>query len=277
MRVGFLTACMGGRKFDEVVEWAGANGFDCLEVAAGHLDLGSLAKGSVSQVRDLLDENRVEMSSIAAYTNILDPDETRRKANIKLVKDACRVANKLGVGVVCTLAGMPLPGMNRPQTVASKVFVKSWKEVMSAAAESNVKIALENWFATLLQGLDTFEMVLDAVGNERLGFNYDPSHLYWQGCDYLGAVDQFKDRIFHTHAKDTEVKHHVLRQVGVLGGGWWRYVIPGLGEIDWGKYVGHLRRAGYNNVLSIEHEDSALGVEEGLIIGRNNLRAVACA
>ncbi len=276
MRVGFLTACMGNRSFEAVVEWAGVNGFDCLEAYAGHLNLPSLAKGNVSKIKDLLDDNRIEISSIAAYCNVLAPDPAERRANIRTVKTAIRAAAKLKVGVVCALAGMPLPGMSREQTIASDDFKSVWKGILAVAAGHRVKIALENWFATLLRGVDTFEMVFDAVPSKRLGLNYDPSHLVWQGCDYLEAVDRFKERIFHTHAKDTEIRQDALREVGVLGNGWWRYVIPGLGEIDWGVYVGRLRRAGYNNVLSIEHEDGAHGIEEGLIIGRNHLRAVAC-
>jgi sugar phosphate isomerase/epimerase len=109
------------------------------------------------------------------------------------------------------------------------------------------------------------------VPDANLGLNFDPSHLHWQGIDYLEAVDWFKDRIFHTHAKDVEIKRHMLRWVGNQSGGWWRYVIPGYGEINWGVYIARLRAAGYNGVLSIEHEDSAFGVEEGFIKGQRHL------
>ena len=272
MRVGFLTQCMRDRSFEDIVEWAGENEFDCLEVASFHLDLPALVKGDVAKVQDLLDANGMELSSVAPYIDPLASEE-----HLQTLKDSVVAAQKLGVDVVCTLGGFPFEGKTRGETIASDKFATVWKDVLALAKDNGVKIALENFFATVLAGFDTFDMVFDAVPGENFGLNYDPSHLFWQGCDYLEGVDRFKDRIFHTHAKDTEIKHHVLRNVGVLGKGWWRYVIPGLGEIDWGKYVGHLRSAGYDNVLSIEHEDGAVGLEEGLVIGLNNLGIVACA
>jgi sugar phosphate isomerase/epimerase len=119
------------------------------------------------------------------------------------------------------------------------------------------------------------DLMFESVPNENVGLNYDPSHLLWQGCDYHAPVEMFASRIFHTHAKDTDVNDRVLRRVGNQNGGWWRYCIPGYGRIDWGCYVATLRRMGVNNVLSIEHEDGALGREEGFVRGLNYLRMYA--
>ena len=77
----------------------------------------------------------------------------------------------------------------------------------------------------------------------------------------------WKGRIFHTHAKDTLVDKAKRANVGVYGDGWWRYVIPGFGNIDWGEYIAHLRVNGYDGVLSIEHEDGSQGREEGFMRG----------
>ena len=134
-----------------------------------------------------------------------------------------------------------------------------------AAAEAGkrgVRIALENWFSTCLQNLDHFAAVVEALP-ESVGFNFDPSHLCWQEIDYLAAVKEFAPRIYHTHAKDTAVDAAALRRKGVLERGWWRYVIPGFGIVDWGQYIGALRLAGYDRVLSVEHEDRAFEAEEG--------------
>jgi len=81
----------------------------------------------------------------------------------------------------------------------------------------------------------------------------------------------FADRLFHSHAKDTLVDKAKRARVGVYGSGWWRYVIPGFGNIDWGEYTAHLRMAGYDGVLSIEHEDSTQGREEGFLRGAAHL------
>jgi len=110
------------------------------------------------------------------------------------------------------------------------------------------------------------------VPNANFGLNYDPSHLMWQEIDYIAGVDRYGKRIFHTHAKDTAVKEHLRRWVGNQdGGGWWRYVIPGLGQVRWGEYISALKANGYDGVLSIEHEDGSVGREEGFLIGKKYL------
>jgi sugar phosphate isomerase/epimerase len=134
-----------------------------------------------------------------------------------------------------------------------------------------IKLALENWYATNMQNLSHWELMFELVPNENFGLNFDPSHLVWQDIDYLHAVDVFGSRIFHTHAKDTEVVAHRKAWVGNQGKGWWRFVIPGLGEINWGVYIARLRKVGFDGVLSVEHEDGAVGREEGFIMAARHL------
>jgi sugar phosphate isomerase/epimerase len=112
---------------------------------------------------------------------------------------------------------------------------------------------------------------LQTIPDDNFGLNYDPSHLVHQQCDYMAPITMFDKRIFHTHAKDTLVNEQRRGYVGVLGQGWWRYAIPGFGDIKWGKYIGQLREIGYKGVLSIEHEDDTLGPEEGFRHGANYL------
>jgi sugar phosphate isomerase/epimerase len=114
-----------------------------------------------------------------------------------------------------------------------------------------------------LQGIDTLECLFETIPDDNFGLNYDPSHLYHQDCDHLAPVSMFGKRIFHTHAKDTLVDKAKRARVGIHASGWWRYVIPGFGNINWGEYITHLRMNGYNGVLSIEHEDDTQSREEG--------------
>ena len=276
MQIGFLTACMGDRKLGRIVKWAGKEGFDCLEISSGHLDTAAMAKSpaKAKQVVKLLKDNGIEMSSIAHYANVMPADPAERKAAMAGLETAMEAAAAAGCGVVCALAGMAVPGKSKMQTIETD-GVEVWPKLMKRAKLCGVKIAFENWFATLFQHLGHWRRLFELVDDPNMGLNFDPSHLMWQGIDYLAAVDEFAPRIFHTHAKDTEVRQHVLRDVGCLEGGWWRYVIPGYGEIDWGVYIARLRRTGYNGVLSIEHEDGALGVEEGLLKGRDHLKSFA--
>jgi len=168
---------------------------------------------------------------------------------------------KTSCQVLCCMAGQPAGGLTREQTIV-EIAAPYYREFAPKAADQGVKLAMENWFATNIQSLAQWELIFNEVPNENFGLNFDPSHLAWQHQDYLLGVEKFAGRIFHTHAKDVEVNYPKLAWIGSQEDGWWRYVIPGLGEIDWGQYIGRLRRNGYNGVLSIEHEDSAVGREE---------------
>jgi sugar phosphate isomerase/epimerase len=272
--IGLLTAPLTDRPLDWVVDFAKQNGFDALEVVAGpgssHLDTADVNEGQIARTRELVDGSGVRISSLAWYTNLLDPDEDARSQLTADMKSVIDAAVAMEVDVVCTLAGMPMPGKDRMATIEED-FPGVFGPLTEYAGERGVKIAFENWFATNIQNLAHWARVFEVVPAANLGLNYDPSHLLWQGIDYLEAVEQFRERIFHAHAKDTEIKEHVLRRVGSQAGGWWRYCIPGYGEVDWGVVIARLRDVGYDGVLSIEHEDRAFGVEEGFIKGQRHL------
>ena len=274
MEIGLLTAPFAQKSLEWIVGFARENGFQALEVAAGpgsdHLDTQRLTPARASEIKRLVAEAGVRLSSLAWYVNLLDPDEAKRAELSNDMQGVIQAAASLGVEVVCTMAGMPMPGKDRMRTIEED-FPGMFRPLVEFAAERGVRIAFENWTATNIQNLAHWQRVFEVVPHANLGLNFDPSHLLWQGIDYLEAVDRFRDRIFHTHAKDTEIKHHVLRWVGNQSSGWWRYVIPGYGEVNWPVYIARLRSIGYDGVLSIEHEDSAFGVEEGFVKGQRHL------
>lgn len=273
MEVGMLTAPFGKESFKQVINFADEAMIPCLEVVAGpgskHIDPAHLTASGVKRIREMLEERGLKISSLAYYdAAITDPRKVKAvQAHAKKTIDA---AKNLGVSVVCMLAGMPAPGMSKIETIR-KVLPKAFKPILTHARKKKVKIALENWFATCLQGIDTFEELFAAIPDENFGLNYDPSHLVHQQCDHLLPVSLFPERIFHTHAKDTWIDRTKRAHVGVYGNGWWRYVIPGFGVINWGEYIAALRAAGYDGVLSIEHEDSSQGREEGFLRGAEYL------
>jgi sugar phosphate isomerase/epimerase len=174
------------------------------------------------------------------------------------------------VDTVCTLAGMPLPGKSKMDTIRQNLPA-IFAPVLEDALRRNVRIALENWYATNIQHLEHWKALFEVLPQKNFGLNFDPSHLHWQGIDYMSAVNEFRERIFHTHAKDVSFDEAALRRVGVLDR-WWRYTIPGTGRIAWGEYIGKLRQVGYNGVLSIEHEDGSLSPEAGFVMGARFLR-----
>jgi len=275
MYVGILTAPFASDPLEKVAAFAGEHGFGGLEVIAGpgskHIDLTNFTEADAKRIKALMERHGLTISSVAAYINNTDADPERRKASNDTVRKAVDAAVLLGAGVVCTLAGMPVPGKSKMKTIeedCAQVFTP----LVEYAAAKGVKIALENWYATNIQHLAHWQRLFEVVPNQSFGLNFDPSHLAWQEIDYLASVDRFADRIFHTHAKDTEVNQARRLWVGNQdGGGWWRYVIPGLGIVRWGEYLAALRRNGYNGVLSIEHEDGAVGREEGFLSGKKYL------
>ncbi|MGQ9729689.1 MAG: sugar phosphate isomerase/epimerase family protein [Candidatus Zipacnadales bacterium] len=278
MQVGLLTSPFGREPLQDVIAFAAEAGFDALEIASGpgskHIDTAKLTAAEAKKIRAAVDAAGLEISSLACYTNITAADPQERTRNQEALKSVVKAAKLLGVEVVCCGAGQPPPGMSREDAIRqlAKPF---YSTLCKQAAKAGIKLALENWYATNIMNLNQFALMFNEVPHDNFGLNFDPSHLYWQGIDYLAAVEEFATRIFHTHAKDTEVRKHVLHRVGNQSGGWWRYVIPGFGDLDWGVYCARLRHVGYNGVLSIEHEDSALGREEGFIKGLAHLRQFA--
>ncbi|MEM2341877.1 MAG: sugar phosphate isomerase/epimerase [Candidatus Bathyarchaeia archaeon] len=273
MFIGFLTAPLRDLSLEKIIDWASKNGFRGLEVLVSpsikQIDINRVLNGGAGEVRRLFSERDLKISSLAFYSIRILEDEDEQKFLLKVIK----AASMLDVDVVCTLAGGPVKGKDKIQTLIDD-FKRIFSPIVDAAKEHDVKIALENWYATNLQGLDHFQMTFESIPDRTLGLNFDPSHLFWQQIDYIEAVYKFGDRIYHTHAKDAEILPFRLKYVGVLGRGWWRYRIPGWGGINWRSYITALKEVGYDYVLSIEHEDLFFSPEEGLIRGKRFLESL---
>jgi len=265
MEVGFLTACMMKTPLEEIITWAGSSGVRLLEVHRGHLGADTPERDAA--IKKMLDKAGVRLSSVAAYDGKILQDPGKGLKDLKSAVDRCV---RLGTDVCCALAGIAPEGMTREQAIDGP-FTEIFGPASEYAAKKGVRIALENWFATLIMHFDQWDRVLERVPAANLGFNYDPSHLLWQGIDYLAGVEKYGARIFHTHAKDTEVRDEIVRRVGVHGPGWWRYCIPGQGRVRWGEYIARLRRVKYDGVLSIEHEDGTIGPKDGVLLGKKYL------
>ncbi|HEY8743236.1 MAG TPA: sugar phosphate isomerase/epimerase [Chloroflexota bacterium] len=275
MQVGILTAPFGREPLLEVVRWAGKNGIGSLEVAVNpgskHCDVRTLLEGkALDELQAACRQAGTAITTLSFYANQLEPDLERRKAINEYLKSTIDAAQALGLGVVCTLGGMALPGKDKLKTIREDAGAV-YGPLAEYAASKGINIALENWYATNLQGFDTFDAMFEAVPNANFGLNYDPSHLIWQGVDYLEGVTRYASRIFYVHAKDCEMLEGRRRLVGWLGRGWWRYTIPGTGDIAWGPFLGRLRSIHYDGPVSIEHEDNSVGREEGFLLGKRFL------
>jgi len=250
----------------EIIRWAAGAGFTRLEMTSAHVGLEKDASRDEA-VKKALSSGAVHLSSIAHYDGgiLNDPDKS-----VEALKKAVDRCVYFDTDVLCALAGLPLANKTKEESIRERLGLV-FKPVCAYAADKGIKVALENWFATCIQDFGLWDLAIETVGAENFGFNYDPSHLLWQGIDYIGGVRLYADRIFHVHAKDTSIDDAVRMRVGYLARGWWRYTIPGRGRVDWGEFVSALGKVKYQGVLSIEHEDGSVGVEDGLLLGKKYL------
>lgn len=265
MFTGILTAPVRTRPIDAIIALAASVGAKAIELdvtPGASFDALRADDAAIDQARAALERHGVRISSLAAYGLLTGVSEERAAQARDALLAAVRLAPRLGTDVVCTLAGFPAPGKSKHQTIAQDLPA-ALAPALELAAQHGVRLALENWYATNIQHLDHWRAVFEAIPDARLGLNFDPSHLDWQGLDYIGAVAEFKERIFHVHAKDVSVDTGRLARVGVQGDGWWRYTLPGYGRLRWGDFISALRLHGYDGVLSVEHEDAAFGADEG--------------
>lgn len=277
MQIGALTARFGGDKWslDQILDWASKTKIDCLEVSVrhGHFNVDqALQKGSREDLLHKFRAANVGISALACYSgDITSPEAPKRQAAIDELLKTIDAAAALNVGIVCALAGMPLPGKSKMDTIREDL-PGIFGPILEHARKKNVRIALENWWRTNIQHLDHWKALFEVLPQENLGLNFDPSHLDKMEIDYLSAVSEFKSRIFHTHAKDVVVNYAHRRRVGVFDGADSRFTIPGTGRIQWPEYIGRLREIGYNGVLSIEHEDGTFSSVDGFRVGAAYLR-----
>ena len=299
MKLGFLTAAFPQLSLDEVAAWATSEGFQTLEVAcwptagaeqrryAGvtHIDVDSFDAG---EVRDVLDRHGLEISALAYYPNNLHPDEGHRREVNDHLRKVVDAAQRLEVPIVCTFLGND---KDRPLPENLERFREIWPPLVRHAADRGIRIAIENcpmifsydeWPGgnNLAWSPAIWEEMFAAVPDEGFGLNLDPSHLVWLMVDYERAVYDFAERIFHVHAKDLEIRRDGLHRHGTFsaGIGWQVPRLPGLGEVDWSRFLAALYGVGYDSVVSIEHEDQRFeGSEElvkrGFLLARDALRA----
>jgi sugar phosphate isomerase/epimerase len=276
MHVGILTAPLRARPLAELIPWAAQQGIRALEIdvrTGSSLEALRADDAALEQLQGLLSAHKLQISSLACYSLLTGVSAEQAAQNRKELEAAIKLAARLGVGTVCTLAGFPALGKNKAKTITEDL-PGAMRPVLDLAGQHGVKLALENWYATNIQHLDHWRGVFDVLPDAHFGLNFDPSHLDWQGIDVIAAVYEFRERIFHVHAKDVTVEPVRLARVGYNGDGWWRYVLPGYGRIRWGEFIGTLRKIGYDDVLSIEHEDSAFPAEEGFVKATRYLNAL---
>ncbi|WP_028932621.1 sugar phosphate isomerase/epimerase family protein [Pseudonocardia spinosispora] len=298
MKLGFLTACLPGRTLVEIADWAVEHGYEALEVAAWpdlgdrpftatHLDVTHVDPDAT---RAVFDSRGLTLSSLAFYDNNLHPDPDERAAVNAHLAACIDAAALVGCPTVGTFVGRH-PGQSVAENLreAETVFAP----LVDRAGEAGVKLIIENcvmegWHPDGYPGNLAYSPELwEWMFSLGLYLNYDPSHLVWMGIDPVEALRPYVDRIPHAQAKDIQLFPERRSRYGWPGKavgredpwdvGWWRYRVPGLGDVDWRRVVDTLYEGGFDGVLSVEHEDPVWGgseekVHTGLSVAHRTLR-----
>jgi sugar phosphate isomerase/epimerase len=280
MRLGFLTAIVPDLSLEEIVEFAAAEGFECLEVCcwppgkaerryAGvtHIDVVDLDAARAGGIRDLFERNDLSISGLGYYPNPLAPDPEEARGAVEHIGKVIRAAPLLGVSQVNTFVGRD---WTKSVDAQWDRFVETWTPLVALAEERAVRIGIENcpmiftgdeWPGgkNLAANPRVWRRMFEALPSPSFGLNFDPSHFIWQHMDYLKPLREFKDRIFHVHAKDVRVDQDALDDVGVMATPleYHKPKLPGLGDVDWGRFFSVLSDTGYDGPVVVEVEDRA--------------------
>jgi sugar phosphate isomerase/epimerase len=277
MKLGFVSAILPDLTLEEVLDFAAAEGFDCVELMcwpkgeaerryAGvtHIDVTDFGADRVS---DLVAAKGVEISGLGYYPNPLAPDEAEAEVYIEHIKRVIEAAARLGVNQMNTFIGRDWTKSvdeNWPR------FVEVWGPLVQFAEDQGVRIGIENcpMFFTadewpggknLAYCPAIWRRMFDEIPSESFGLNYDPSHLVWLMIDYVKPLWEFAGRIHHIHAKDVRLDRNRLDEVGIMATPLEFHTpkLPGLGEVDWGRFLSVLSDTGYRGPVCIEAEDRA--------------------
>ncbi|MFS0924618.1 sugar phosphate isomerase/epimerase family protein [Enterococcus casseliflavus] len=280
MKLGIVSAIFDQSSFEEMIDIVSENGLECVEVACwpqgkaerryagvSHIDTKNLTPEKAEEILSYCKDKKVEISALAYYPNPLDENLEKRQEAIDHLYTLIDASKLLGVNLVTTFVGrMPSKSVSENLEEVARV----WPPIVKYAEEKGVRIGIENcpmlftedeWPGgqNLMTSPSNWRKVFEIIDSPNFGINYDPSHFVWQQIDYIKPLYEFKDKIFHVHYKDIKVYPNKLADVGVMGTPleYMSPKLPGLGDVDWGKYVSALTDIGYDSFTCIEVEDKA--------------------
>ena len=280
MQLGFVSAILPEFSLSEVARVAADIGFDCVELMcwpvskaerryAGvtHVDVTDFTSAKADDVRRVMADAKVEISALGYYPNPLAPSREESDLAVAHLKKVIQAAALLKLSTVNTFIGRDWTKSvddNWPR------LLEVWKPLLKFAEGNGVRIGIEHcpmlfsrdeWPGgkNIATSPKIWRRLFADVGSANLGLNYDPSHMIWQHMDYLRPLGEFKDRLFHVHAKDARIDREKLNDVGILAhpNEYHTPKLPGLGDVDWGRFFSVLTDTGYNGPVCVEVEDRA--------------------
>jgi sugar phosphate isomerase/epimerase len=299
MKLGLFTPVFGKLGVKEMLAKVRSFGkITAIELGTGawpgsdHVDLnGYLAnKTRAREFKQMICDAGLTISALSCHGDPLHPDPARWKVDDEIFRKTVELAEQLEVPVVVTFSGCPgdSEDAKHPNWVTTpwppeflevlewqweKKAIPYWTDAARFARDHGVKVALEAHPGFIVYNVDSALRLRKAVG-DNVGVNFDPSHFFWQGVDVPSAIRALGPAIFHMHAKDVYVDRQNAAVNGVIDNKTyrrmaersWLFRSVGFGhdEFEWKRIVSALRLAGYDYVMSIEHEDALASIDEGL-------------
>ena len=280
MQLGFVSAILPELSLAEVLQFAATTGYDCVEVMcwppskaerryAGitHIDCTDFSPADAEAIHKLVDDSGVSISGLGYYPNPLSADAAEAELSIGHIRKVIEATAALGLTQMNTFVGRdPVKSVdeNWPR------FLEVWKPLVAFAEEQGVRIGIENcpmlftadeWPGgkNLATSPDIWRRMFAEIPSDHFGLNYDPSHPAWLQMDPIQPLRDFADKLFHMHAKDVRVDRHKLNEVGILAHPLEYHTpkLPGLGDVDWGRFFSVLGDTGYDGPVCVEVEDRA--------------------
>ena len=280
MQLGFVSAILAELSLEEVLSVAAEIGYDCVELMcwpkgkaerryAGvtHVDVTDFDEEAAREVLKLAAKHGIAISGLGYYPNPLTPERAESETYIAHIKKVIHAADLLGINRMNTFIGRDHTKSvddNWPR------FMEVWPDIIAFAEQKGVKVGIENcpmlftydeWPGGKNLGTtpEIWRRMYEAIPSDHFGLNYDPSHMIWQHMDYLAPMRNFADKLFHVHAKDVRIDYHKLNEVGIMAppNEWHTPKLPGMGEVDWGKFFSTLTSVGYDGPVCVEVEDRA--------------------
>ncbi|NJN26152.1 MAG: sugar phosphate isomerase/epimerase [Cyclobacteriaceae bacterium] len=297
--LGFVSAILAESTFEEVVEFAAAHRFKCVEMMcwpkgkaerryAGvtHIDVDSLDERQIQHIRTFLANHKVYISGLGYYPNPLDADRQRSDFYFDHLKKVVDAAVRLQIPVVNTFIGRD-PSKNLAYNL--DVFAERWPELIRYAGSHGIKVAIENcpmFFSddewpggkNLATTPAVWDKMFEIIPDQNFGLNYDPSHMIWQHMDEIKPIYRYHERFHHVHLKDVKLDRDKLDMVGIMANPLEYHTpkLPGFGEVRWGQFFSALSESGYRGPVCIEVEDRAFensiqDTKNAMLISRNYL------
>lgn len=310
MKLGVFTVLFAQKPFEEALDYIASKGLEAVELGTGsypgnaHCNPQELLQddSKLKAFQHAVESRGLMISALSCHSNVLHPQKAIAKEFHDNLVETIDLASKLGIPVVNTFSGCPgdhedakypnwpvAPWPNDFQEILdwqwTNKVIPYWQDMAKYAKERNVKIGLELHGGFSVHTPATLLRLREAAG-ETIGANLDPSHMWWQGIDPVQAIHILgrEGAIHHFHAKDTSIdpvnvnKHGVtdMQSYALMLDRAWQFRTVGFGNDlkTWADIISALRLVGYDYVVSIEHEDGLMSVEEGFTKAVQNLQQV---